>query len=137
MDQVLVAKTTGVSPPPDALDVLFDFLIDENGAISTIYAHHTESDMNVALVQPWCSIGSDGLALATRECSDVVIPIPAASAHFPRILGEYVRNRESFNARRRRAQNDVTQCRQGRPARPRLAQAGPISPTSSSSIPRR
>ena len=93
MDQVLVAKTTGVSPPPDALDVLFDFLIDENGSISTIFAHHTESDMNVALVQPWCSIGSDGLALATEGVLRRGHPHPRSFGTFPRILGEYVRKR--------------------------------------------
>ena len=64
MDQIVAAKSAGVSPRPDALDVLFDFLIDENGSISTIYAHHSEDDMNFALVQPWCSVGSDGSALA-------------------------------------------------------------------------
>ena len=26
-------------------------------ALPTVYAHHTEEDMNLALAQPWCSIG--------------------------------------------------------------------------------
>ena len=60
MDRIIAAKSKGRDPAPDPLDVLFEFLIEENGSISTIYAHHTESDMNLALVQPWCSIGSDG-----------------------------------------------------------------------------
>ena len=32
--------------------------------VSTVFAHHTEKDMNLALVQPWCSVGSDGSAYA-------------------------------------------------------------------------
>ena len=74
--------------------MLFDFLIDENGAISTIYAHHTENDMNLALVQPWCSIGSDGSALAIDGPLRRGHPHPRNFGTFPRILGEYVRNRQ-------------------------------------------
>ena len=44
----------------DPLDVLFDLLIEADGSIPTVYEHHTEKDMNLALKQPWCSIGSDG-----------------------------------------------------------------------------
>ena len=93
MDRIVAAKSTDVTPLPDPLDVLFDFLIDENGAISTIYAHHTESDMNLALVQPWCSIGSDGSALAIDGVLRRGHPHPRNFGTFPRILGEYVRNR--------------------------------------------
>ena len=50
MDRIIAAKTKGRDPAPDPLDVLFEFLIEENGSIGTIYAHHTESDMNLALV---------------------------------------------------------------------------------------
>ncbi len=49
MDRIIAAKTKGRDPAPDPLDVLFEFLIEENGTIGTIYAHHTESDMNLAL----------------------------------------------------------------------------------------
>ena len=64
MDRILAERAEGRAPAPDPLDLLFDFLIEEEGSIGTIYAHHTEEDMNLALVQPWCSIGSDGSALA-------------------------------------------------------------------------
>ena len=50
MDRIIAAKSAGREPAPDPLDVLFEFLIEENGSIGTIYAHHTESDMNLALV---------------------------------------------------------------------------------------
>jgi N-acyl-D-aspartate/D-glutamate deacylase len=94
MDQIIAAKSAGAKPVPDPLDILFDFLVEENGAISTIYAHHTESDMNLALVQPWCSIGSDGSALATIGPLRRGHPHPRSFGTFPRVLGEYVRNRK-------------------------------------------
>jgi len=78
----------------DPLDVLFDFLLEENGAVSTIYAHHTEEDMNRALLQPWCSIGSDGLALAVEGPLRVGHPHPRSFGTFPRVLGVYVRDRK-------------------------------------------
>jgi len=40
--------------------VLFDLLIEMDGSVPTVYEHHTEKDMNLAMKQPWCSIGSDG-----------------------------------------------------------------------------
>jgi len=93
MDTIIAAKSAGSSPRPDPLDVLLEFLIEENGSIGTIYAHHTEEDMNLAMVQPWCSIGSDGSALATAGTLRRGHPHPRNFGTFPRVLGEYVRNR--------------------------------------------
>ncbi len=93
MDRVLAARSAGVSPAPDPLDVFFDFLIAEGGSVGTIYAHHTEEDMNLALVQPWCSIGSDGSALAVEGPLRSGHPHPRSFGTFARVLGEYVRNR--------------------------------------------
>jgi len=93
MDAIIAAKTAGKSPRPDPLDVLFDFLIEEKASIGTIYAHHTEEDMNLALNQPWCSIGSDGSALASAGSLRRGNPHPRSFGTFPRILSEYVRNR--------------------------------------------
>jgi len=80
-------------PPPDPLDILFDVLIEQNGSVSTVYAHHTEEDMNLALSQPWCSIGSDGSALATEGPLRRGHPHPRSFGTFPRVLGVYVRER--------------------------------------------
>ncbi len=49
--------------------------------------------MNLALVQPWCSIGSDGSALAIEGPLRRGHPHPRSFGTFPRVLGEYVRNR--------------------------------------------
>jgi N-acyl-D-amino-acid deacylase len=91
MDRILVQRAKGKDPPPDALDELFDILIEEGGSISTVYDHHTEKDMNLAMVQPWCSIGSDGLAYAVDGPLRRGHPHPRSFGTFPRVLGVYVR----------------------------------------------
>ena len=60
----------------------------------TVYAHHTEEDMNFALVQPWCSIGSDGSALSIEGELRRGNPHPRNFGTFPRVLGVYVRERK-------------------------------------------
>jgi N-acyl-D-aspartate/D-glutamate deacylase len=88
MDRVLGARK---NRPPDDLDALFDILIEEGGSVSTVYAHHTDKDMQLALVQPWCSIGSDGSALAVAGPLRRGNPHPRNFGTFPRVLGVYVR----------------------------------------------
>jgi N-acyl-D-amino-acid deacylase len=91
VDRVLAERSKGKSPTPDPLDVFLDYLSDENGTVSTVYAHHTEEDMTVALAQPWCSIGSDGYALAVDGPLRRGNPHPRSFGTFPRVLGVYVR----------------------------------------------
>lgn len=91
MDAILRRRSEGRTPPPDPLDEMFDFLLEEAGSIPTIYAHHTEADMNLALRQPWCSVGSDGYALATEGPLRRGHPHPRSFGTFPRVLGVYVR----------------------------------------------
>jgi N-acyl-D-aspartate/D-glutamate deacylase len=93
MDRVIATKSAGKSPAPDPLDVLFDILIAENGSVPTVYEHHTEKDMVLALQQPWCSIGSDGSAYATEGPLRRGNPHPRNFGTFPRVLGVYVRDR--------------------------------------------
>jgi N-acyl-D-amino-acid deacylase len=93
MDRILSTRSKDKQPAPDALDVLFDLLIEEGGSIPAVYAHHTEKDMNLALVQPWCSIGSDGSAYATEGPLRRGNPHPRNFGTFPRVLGVYVRQR--------------------------------------------
>jgi N-acyl-D-aspartate/D-glutamate deacylase len=88
MDRILAARK---DRPADDLDALFDILAEEGGSLPTVYAHHTEKDMRLALVQPWCSIGSDGSALAVDGPLRRGNPHPRNFGTFPRILGVYVR----------------------------------------------
>jgi N-acyl-D-aspartate/D-glutamate deacylase len=91
MDRILTLRTKDKSPAPDLLDVFFDFLLEEGGSVSTVYDHHTEKDMTLAMAQPWCGIGSDGQALATTGALRRGHPHPRSFGTFPRVLGVYVR----------------------------------------------
>ncbi len=91
MNRVLDARMKDKSPPPDPIDEFFDLLIEERGSVSTVYDHHTEKDMNLAMVQPWCSIGSDGLAYSIDGPLRRDQPHPRSFGTFPRVLGRYVR----------------------------------------------
>lgn len=91
MDVILSEKTAGLAPRPDPLDTFLDFLLEEGGSIGTIYAHHTDDDMTLAMRQPWCSIGSDGSSLAIEGPLRRGHPHPRNFGTFPRVLGVYVR----------------------------------------------
>ena len=96
MDRVLAERTRNKGArnqetAPDLLDEFLNYLDEEGGSVSTVYAHHTEEDMTTALVQPWCSVGSDGLAFACDGPLRRGNPHPRSFGTFPRILGVYVR----------------------------------------------
>ncbi len=92
MDRVLAERVKG-KKNADLLYEFFDFLIEEGGSVSTVYDHHTEKDMNLAMQQPWVSIGSDGLAYATEGPLRRGNPHPRSFGTFPRVLGVYVRQK--------------------------------------------
>jgi N-acyl-D-aspartate/D-glutamate deacylase len=91
MDRVLSLRTAGRTGRIDDLDELFELLIDQGGSVPTVYAHHTEEDMRKALGQPWCSVGSDGSALAIDGPLRRGNPHPRSFGTFPRVLGVYAR----------------------------------------------
>ena len=91
MDQVIGARRR--TEMDDSLDLLFELLLEFDGSVGTVYAHHTESDMNLAMKQPWCSIGSDGAAYAVSGILRRGNPHPRNFGTFPRVLGHYVRER--------------------------------------------
>lgn len=88
MDRVLKLRGQGDG---DGLEGLFDLLLEQGGSVPTVYAHHTEKDMQLALRQPWCSIGSDGSAYAVEGPLRRGNPHPRNFGTFPRVLGVYVR----------------------------------------------
>src|SRR5260370_36981171 len=91
MDRVMTLKKKDKESPPDDLDVLFDLLVEQGGSIPTVYAHHTDKDMQLAMTQPWCSIGSDGSAYSIEGPLRRGNPHPRNFGTFPRVLGVYVR----------------------------------------------
>lgn len=92
MDRVMSLRTQD-RDDADELDELLDLLLEEGGSIGAVYAHHSEEDMNLALQQPWCSVGSDGSALAIEGPLRRGHPHPRNFGTFPRVLGLYVRQR--------------------------------------------
>jgi N-acyl-D-amino-acid deacylase len=90
MDRVMAVRTKG-RPDADLLDELFAILLDEGGSVSTVFAHHTDTDMTYALRQSWCSVGSDGSAYSIEGPLRRGNPHPRNFGTFPRVLGVYVR----------------------------------------------
>jgi N-acyl-D-amino-acid deacylase len=78
-----------IGKPP--LDVLFELLAENDGSVATIYFHHSEEDMRLALKQPFVSIGSDGSAVSNEGPLAKGHPHPRYYGTFPRVLGRYVR----------------------------------------------
>jgi N-acyl-D-aspartate/D-glutamate deacylase len=72
------------------LDVLFQALIDNRGAVPALYYHHTEDDMRRALQTPFVSIGTDGSAMKA-EAGSHGNPHPRSFGTFARLMGHYVR----------------------------------------------
>ena len=91
MDTIIAQKSKGLTPPPDPLDILMDLLIEQEGSVPTVFAHHTEKDMTLALRQPWCSVGSDGSAYAIEGPLRRGHPHPRNFGTFPRVLGKFSR----------------------------------------------
>lgn len=90
MDRVMAIRTEG-KENPDLIDEMFELLIAEGGSVSTVYAHHTDTDMKLALSQMWCSVGSDGSAYSIEGPLRRGNPHPRNFGTFPRVLGVYVR----------------------------------------------
>ncbi len=95
MDRVLAELTKG-KKTPDKLDAMLDLLIDQGGSVPAIFAHHSEKDMQLVMQQPWCGIGSDGLAYAVKGPLRRDNPHPRSFGTFPRVLGVYVRELKLF-----------------------------------------
>ena len=90
MDRVFMLRGN----PKDKIDDLLTILQENGGGISTVFAHHTEKDMNYVLQKSWCSVGSDGSAYATEGPLRVGNPHPRNFGTFPRVLGKYVRQQK-------------------------------------------
>jgi len=73
-------------------DVLFDVLLEEGGSVPTVFFHHSETDMQLIMKQPWTSIGSDGSAVSPNGPTGRTHPHPRYYGTFPRVLGRYARD---------------------------------------------
>ena len=77
----------------ETVDALFDLLLADQANTAAIYFSMSEEDIEMALRQPWVSIGIDAGARAA-DTSVVERPHPRAYGSFPRILCRYVRERK-------------------------------------------
>ena len=77
----------------DPLDALCDLLISEGGSAEAVYFGMSESDVELAMKQPWLGVGSDGVAVSPAM-TFMGKPHPRFYGTFPRVLGVYVREKE-------------------------------------------
>lgn len=74
----------------DAIDTIFDLLIDDPGMSVAVFAM-SEQDIAYALKQPWVSVDNDSQGTAPEGILGKEHPHPRAYGTFPRILRKYVR----------------------------------------------
>lgn len=83
-----VARARGQSVP----DALLDLLLADHASTAAVYFSMSEPDVELALRQPWVSVGIDAGARAADSTVHEQ-PHPRAYGSFPRILCRYVRER--------------------------------------------
>jgi len=76
----------------DPIDIVFDLLIAEKGAVSTLVFCMDEEDIKTIMRHPKTVIASDGRAVATYGELNKGSTHPRYYGAFPRILGKYVRD---------------------------------------------
>ncbi len=76
----------------DPVDALCDLLIAEHATPMAIYFSMSESDVELAMQQPWVGFGSDGAAV-NPSMAFMGRPHPRFYGTFPRVLGVYVREK--------------------------------------------
>jgi N-acyl-D-amino-acid deacylase len=84
-----IAAARGMDP----LDAVFELLVDGAGQAAIILFQLDEADLTRALSHPRVMIGSDGSALAPYGALGEGKPHPRSYGTFPRVLGEYTRER--------------------------------------------
>jgi dihydroorotase/N-acyl-D-amino-acid deacylase len=75
----------------DAIDALFDLLIEDHALTSVAVFGMSEPDVALALQQPWVSIDNDSSGTSPDGLLGQEHPHPRAYGTFPRILRIYVR----------------------------------------------
>jgi N-acyl-D-amino-acid deacylase len=75
----------------DAIDALFDVLIEDNADTYVAVFGMSEPDVALALKQPWVSIDNDSQGTSPEGLLGKEHPHPRAYGTFPRILRKYVR----------------------------------------------
>ena len=87
-----VAKMWGKDP----IDTLFDILIQDNAFTEVAVFGMSESDVALALQQPWVAVDNDSSGTAPDGLLGREHPHPRAYGTFPRILRKYVREEKKL-----------------------------------------
>lgn len=86
-----IALIRGYTEPDDAIEAIFDIIIEENGGGGMIIpAYFEESDIELAMREPWMAFCTDGVAYNPAWGGK---PHPRYFGTYPRVLGVYVRER--------------------------------------------
>jgi dihydroorotase/N-acyl-D-amino-acid deacylase len=80
----------------DAIDTIFDILIEDNATTEVAVFGMSEPDVRLALQQPWVSVCNDSQGTATDGLLGQQHPHPRAYGTFPRILRKYVREEHAL-----------------------------------------
>ena len=80
----------------DAMDALFDLLIEDKGFTECAVFGMAEPDVALALEQPWVSIDNDSSGTSPEGILGEEHPHPRAYGTFPRILRKYVREEKKL-----------------------------------------
>ena len=80
----------------DAIDTVFDLLIEDEAFTEVAMAAMSEADVTLALQQPWVSICNDSQGAAPDGLLGKEHPHPRAYGTFPRILRKYVRDEKKL-----------------------------------------
>ncbi len=75
----------------DALDALFDLLIEDNASTEVAVFGMSEPDVVLALQQPWVALDNDSSGTSPEGILGQEHPHPRAYGTFPRVLRKYVR----------------------------------------------
>jgi len=87
-----VAKTLN----KDAMDALFDLLIEDKAFTECAVFGMSEPDVALALEQPWVSVDNDSSGTSPEGILGEEHPHPRAYGTFPRILRKYVREEKKL-----------------------------------------
>jgi N-acyl-D-amino-acid deacylase len=78
----------------DPIDLLCDYLIDDNGATRVLITSIAEDDIREIVRSPKALIGSDGNCVADYGIVSQGMPHPRFYGTFPRIIGHYVHEQQ-------------------------------------------
>jgi N-acyl-D-amino-acid deacylase len=76
----------------DAIDAMFDLLLEEGGTIDTVYFSMSEEDVKKAIAAPYVSFDCDAAGVRPDGTLGASLTHPRAYGSFPRVLGRYVRD---------------------------------------------